>query len=324
MIKFPSINQFRHVKKAVGFEFGSTDKVLQFSGSVKLHGTNAAIVVSMSDGEPAITYQSRNNEITADDDNAGFANYMSQIDKSVIVAMACGYLREGVEKVVLFGEWCGGNIQKGVAVAELEKMFVIFAVKVFKDDPENGEWAGLNPVLGSAEHRIFNADWFETYSIDIDFSAPEMSVNELVSITEKVEAECPVGKNFGVSGVGEGVVWRCTNNPSSELWFKVKGDKHSVTKVKKLVEVDAVKLGSIVEFVDRVVTDSRVKQGIDYLSEQSLEVSRKSTGQFLSWFFADIMKEESDVMEASGLTKKDVSSRIGERARGMFFAATDY
>jgi hypothetical protein len=151
-----------------------------------------------------------------------------------------------------------------------------------------------------------------------------MSVNKLVAITEQVEAECPVGKNFGVSGVGEGVVWRCTDNPTSELWFKVKGEKHSVTKVKKLVEVDTVKLGSIVEFVERVVTDARVKQGIDYLSEQGLDLSRKSTGQFLSWFFADIMKEESDVMEKSGLVKKDVSSRIGEKARGMFFAATDY
>jgi hypothetical protein len=324
MIKFPSINQFRHVKKAVGFAYGSTNTVLQFNGTVKLHGTNAALVVSMSGGEPAITYQSRNNEITTETDNAGFANYMSQIDKSVIIGIASGYLREGVEKVVLFGEWCGSGVQKGVAISELEKMFVIFAVKVFKDDPENGEWADLNPTVGSTAHRIFNSTLFETYSVDIDFNAPEMSVNKLVAITEQVEAECPVGKNFGVSGVGEGVVWRCTDNPTSELWFKVKGEKHSVTKVKKLVEVDTVKLGSIVEFVERVVTDARVKQGIDYLSEQGLDLSRKSTGQFLSWFFADIMKEESDVMEKSGLVKKDVSSRIGEKARGMFFAATDY
>jgi hypothetical protein len=250
-----------------------------------------------------------------------------EVGMAALIDIATPLLSPEVERVVIYGEWCGQGIQKGVAISELDKMFVIFAVKTFDFDDEEGEWVdilGYADDLVNEEFRIFNSEMFPTYAAKVDMSNPEMSVNDLVAITQAVEAECPVGKHFGVSGVGEGVVWRCEQNPTSRLWFKVKGDKHSVAKVKKLVEVDAEKLGSIVEFVERVTTEARVNQGIEYLKEQGLDVSRKSTGQFLSWFFADIMKEEADVLEASGLVKKDVSGKIGEKARAMFFDAVDF
>lgn len=330
MIKFPSIEQFRNVSRNAKVVFQGENPALDFRGTVKLHGTNAAIVVTNRgcDRVPyEITYQSRNNVITPDNDNAGFARFMSESLGDKAITLAGPFLSSEVEKVVIYGEWCGAGIQRGVAITELEKMFVIFAVKTFDFDDKEGEWVDishLSDCLIDEDSRIFNSEMFQTFDITVDMSNPELSINDMVAMTEQVEAECPVGKYFGVSGVGEGIVWRCQQNPTSRLWFKVKGEKHSVTKVKKLVEVDAEKLGSIAEFVDRVVTDNRVLQGIDYLKEQELEVSRKSTGQFLSWFFADIMKEEADVLEASGLTKKDVSSKIGEKARGMFFATVDF
>ena len=50
----------------------------------------------------------------------------------------------------------------------------------------------------------------------------------MIEITEAVENECPVGKHFGVSGVGEGVVWTCVSEGwnDSGTWFKVKGEAH--------------------------------------------------------------------------------------------------
>lgn len=124
---------------------------------------------------------------------------------------------------------------------------------------------------------------------------------------------------------GEGVVWKGISAgwTSPKYWFKVKGEKHSVSKVKKLVEVDIEKLNSVVEFIDRVVTDNRLKQGVEYLIENDMEVSQKSTGAFLSWVFADVMKEESDVLEVSGLTKKDISRDLGTKARVWYFNYVD-
>jgi hypothetical protein len=61
-----------------------------------------------------------------------------------------------------------------------------------------------------------------------------------VEITMAVEAECPVGRFFGVlSGVGEGVVWKPVDPLYNEgrFWFKVKGEKHSVTMIKQRKEI---------------------------------------------------------------------------------------
>lgn len=64
---------------------------------------------------------------------------------------------------------------------------------------------------------------------------------------------------------------------------------------------------------------NRLNQGIDYLKEMGKELSQRSTGDFLSWVFADIVKEESDVIEASGFEKKDYSGPISAKAKNWFF-----
>lgn len=96
MKKFPSIEQFRNTVKSVQlthdyvgrdtnedpiYEHISDYPVVQFTGTVKLHGTNAAIRIC--NGE--ITYQSRENVITPQKDNAGFATAMSQIPKDKLL-----------------------------------------------------------------------------------------------------------------------------------------------------------------------------------------------------------------------------------------------
>ncbi len=137
MKKFPSIEQFRNVVrevktkhdfKGIGDDgdpiyFHDTPyPVLDFVGTVKLHGTNAS-VVKYSSGE--IRFQSRENEINPSQDNAGFAAYMSgqNIDG----------LFDGLpfnDYFAIYGEWCGGGIQKGVAINGLPKMFVIFGLRI--------------------------------------------------------------------------------------------------------------------------------------------------------------------------------------------------
>ena len=151
MHKFPSIEQFRSVIREVNHRtrFIGMDEetqlpilnegevempTLDYRGSVKLHGTNAAIVYTW---DPlAFDYdfhaQSRKNIITPTKDNAGFAAFAHTRNTEALLAKvmkAVGHLGYTPEVVKIYGEWCGGNIQKGIALNGLDKMFVIFAIR---------------------------------------------------------------------------------------------------------------------------------------------------------------------------------------------------
>jgi len=67
------------------------------------------------------------------------------------------------------------------------------------------------------------------------------------------------------------------------------------------------------------LTENRLKQGLQYLKENGFEVHQKSTGDFLRWIVNDILKEESDTIEASGLEDKKIKALIAQKARQWFF-----
>ena len=330
MFSFPKIRQFKDVIREVkhratyvgrdedGMPIYNSDATLPtlfFMGTVKLHGTNSSVVIN-SDG--IIQAQSRNRVLTIDSDNFGFANFVHEEIGHKLWLEIAEYIKEDFSHVefgpndslVIYGEWCGGGIQKEVAVSELDKMFVVFGLRIIRGGEEaeddEREWIdGSTPVGGIPfemfDERIRHIHNFPGFSMFINFERPGENVNQMVEWTNQVESECPVGKYFEVSGVGEGVVWRCytPGYNSSRFWFKVKGRKHSVSKVKTLAPVDVEKMASLEEFVERTVTEQRLLQGIEYLREMGKDISRSSTGDFLRWVFNDIADEESDAIEAS-------------------------
>lgn len=311
--KYPSIEQFRSIVKQVKSHCDYNNQsypLLCFEGTVKLHGTNAGVVVTP---EGDVYAQSRNNIITPEKDNAGFACFVHS-NKETFLKL--NPYKNTLEDVVIYGEWCGSGIQKGVAISELDKMFVVFGVKV-GDDWLSCDW------MEAKDDSIYSIKSFPTYQITIDFNCPEKVQNDLITITEQVEAECPVGKAFGVSGVGEGVVWSC-DWKDKHLAFKVKGDKHASSKVKKLASVDVDKINNIQEFVEYSVTDNRLNQAIEQVfTLNNLEPDIKETGDFLRWVIGDIMKEELDTLLAAGLEPKDVNSSISKKAREWFINNLD-
>lgn len=323
MKKFPSIEQFRHVIRhvKVNHDFKGVDEggsaiyrhdspypTLTFTGSVKIHGTNAAIV-KYSSGE--IQYQSRENVLSLTRDNAGFYLYMKSIESKIMDLFQIPF----TDHMAIYGEWSGGNIQKGVAVEGLQKMFVIFGIKV--DDgwipTENLNMVDLNSV------HIYNINQFKTWAIDIDFNKPEEVQNKFIQLTEEVEGECPVGLHFGNRGIGEGIVWYHITDDGQLLNFKVKGEKHSVSKVTKLASVDTELIASMNEFVDLAIQEERLIQGLQKLSEGGLEVSQKSTGDFLRWVIGDVLKEEEDTIIKNGWDPKKLNPLISKKAREWFF-----
>jgi len=347
MIAYPETGQFRNVIaeviKSTRRREEDRDKelpVLKFIGTVKLHGTNSAIGYQKDSGHWC---QSRNNIITPQKDNAGFAQAINPLADQFFhdyVLPQCPAIREQYEqgrKVLIFGEWCGDNIQKGVAITGLKKMFVIFKVRIREeivittendtetDGIENEvskhsfwlepkEWSNIK----WHEKSIYNIYDFPNYEIDIDFQNPQLSQNKLIEITEEVERECPVGKYFGITGIGEGVVWTEWAQTRGGLTFKVKGEQHAVSKVKTLAPVDTEKLANIQQFIDYACTENRMRQGLDYLREQQLTTEMKNLGTFMKWLVSDIIKEEKDTMEESNIDPKDVSRGVQNKARIWF------
>jgi len=87
--------------------------------------------------------------------------------------------------IAVYGEWCGNNIQKGVALVELPKMFVIFDIKV--DD----NWIDINSLNIKwnlfNKDNIYNIEQFPTYNINIDFNNPQLIQNKLIELTIKLK-----------------------------------------------------------------------------------------------------------------------------------------
>lgn len=341
MYKFPSIEQFKNVignvkHKTYCIGYDEQDHpimdrnkplpTLKFRGSVKLHGTNAGIELT-KEGE--ILYKSRERILELTADNATFMLSMKNQEahlKDLFNQIKEIYSLDGYLSICIYGEWCGGSIQKSVALNQLDKMYVIFGIKVIgigDEEDLKDVWLDLTKVahIKYEDARIYNILQFPTYEVDIDFSNPQLSQNILVDITEKVETECPVAKAFGVSGIGEGVVWQCIEQgyTSSRYWFKVKGEKHAHKhKVKTLAPVDVEALNSIAEFVQETVCENRLLQGVDKLKENNKPLDNTSIGDFVRWVYNDIVKEEMDTIVASQLDPKKLGNPISSKARIWF------
>jgi len=327
---FPEIGQYRQIVKTITehsryvgrdengcvvYDHSKQLPTYNFIGTVKLHGTNAGVTIN-KEGE--IYAQSRSNIITIEKDNAGFAFFVES-NKDVFRNFFSQLDFNGFDYITIFGEWCGSNIQKGVAINGLQKMFVIFDIKYSFETIEQGDNIYLsNSIIQqfrNIDSNIFNIYDFPTYEIDIDFNKPKETQNEIIRLTLLVEDECPVGKHFGNLGVGEGIVFSYLDEKGNKYRFKSKGLKHSSSKVKTLASVDTDKLNSIKDFVEYAVTENRLTQGIEKVFGINGELDIKLTGEFLRWVVSDVIKEELDTLINNNIEPKEVTSAISVKAR---------
>lgn len=349
MVKFPSIEAFNTTVKnlRMHFQYAGKDEdgkaiydssrtlpALTFRGETKLHGTNGAVCFDTRTNE--FYAQSRERILSMESDNAGF-NFFVQANKTTFMNMITEYFKgdlpEGI--ISIYGEWAGPGIQKGVAISQIPlKSFFIFGLKVSTfpdgDDAEPTVYwldhtaqteriGGSEIILKNNLMSIYNMDQFQTWSIEVDLNRPELIVNELIQLTEHVEAECPVGRFFGISGTGEGIVWSTNLGQNDVIRFKVKGEKHSSSKVKTIAAVDVEKMNNIHEFAEYAVTENRLNQGIEQVFTQYNKVPTvEDTGLFVKWISSDVIKEEMQVMQESGLEPKVVMGAVSKKAAGWF------
>jgi len=327
----------------------SPKPAITFKGTVKLHGTNAGICYSPKTG---ISAQKRSSLLNKEDVGAhmGFNVFVNHTERSeldeLMLSLWKHYCLED-EQITLYGEWAGKGIQKGIGVSELSKAFYIFDCKVFDPTTEEGRWIDISELRPDIDN-VYNIHQFETYSINIDFNTPQLFQERLAKITEKVEMDCPVarqllGKDCNIeitipeasivvpSGtklitqrefkgklIGEGVVWTGFWNDNKYI-FKVKGEKHSSTKVKTLASIDPEVVKSVYAFIAYACTQNRVDQGI-----QEVDAKEKSDmPKLLKWVANDIMSEEATTLKDNNLEWKQVAGECNNRVRQLFFAKLD-
>jgi hypothetical protein len=355
-IKWPSISQFRHVVSALQHKFQSTGErneqgkmvldaaiplpVLKYKGTVKLHGNNASVTFNLKTAE--VVTQGRDIILNEKNTNHGFfhkAAAHEELYRQLCLRLLSATASETKEFLaaqpsaclVLYGEWCGRGIHKKCAIHQLDPMFVVFRVGLageLEDDDDasaNRAFFWFNDDLVTAtmdeqalaDARIFSIGRFPTYVQTFDFNDPNAILQNVIATTLEVEKMCPVGQHFGVSGLGEGVVWRC-EEPGYEhprFWFKIKGDEHKNSKIKDDSVVDPEVAADIAKFVSNTVTESRLEQARAYLEARGVPFAVESRGEFLAWVSRDILREEADLIQAAGTDKKLLTRAINAAAK---------
>jgi hypothetical protein len=286
---------------------------LRYRSKVKLHGTNCAV---QAHGD-SVTCQGRTTILTPAADNRGFAAWVEQ-HRGYFCALPAG--------TVLFGEWCGPGVERGMAVSRLpRKVFAIFASQ--RDGRlcvEPDELEALLPREGRPED-LHVLPW-EQDEIELDYRSPqslEAAAERLNARVAEVEAQDPwVMRTFGLSGLGEGLVLYPVGEVPADperyaRWmFKAKGEKHRTVATHKAVAVRPEAQASVDAFVRHVLTEARLQQGLAEACAGARDP--RQTGAFLAWIAADVQKETVAELEASALTWAAVEKAVRARARAWF------
>src|SRR5574337_514184 len=328
-IAWPEIGGFHNVRKYTAAsahpEILNGQSVVFYKPKVKLHGTNAAVQFHLD--TLTLVCQSRESIITPEKDNAGFARWVND-RKDVWTMTLKNRLDSGV---IIYGEWCGPGIQKGVAIAQIpKKVFAVFAIRPLDSDELIVEPQDIQAVVGGLPD-VYILPWYnEGLEVDWAESSEELTkdtafINEWVGA---VEANDPwVQATFNVQGTGEGLVFYPRSDEHlgftnfSNLVFKAKGEKHKNIATAKPAQVDASVAAGIDAFVAMVLTEARLEQGATKVSpDGALTYDMKNTGKFVTWVSADVEKETQDELTASGLTFKQVQKAISDKARAWYIA----
>jgi hypothetical protein len=298
---------------------------ISFVGTVKLHGTHADIRI---DSDDRIVLQSRNVvDLQPAKDNAGFATAMSKKTKALLrlrdiiitrfVQLNPNMPIERDQPVLIAGEWIGQSIQKGVAVSQLSKRFVIISISI------NGRWQNDSDYgcIALPNHDIYNVSRAGVFKSTLHPEDPQRTIAELEILADQVAAQCPFAATFGLEGAGEGIVWKpaeAAYNANPALWFKTKGGRFKPTFVAphKQSTDGSKQKREVAAAVARVwASEQRLEQGLEYLQEIGTKREMRALSMFLKWVQNDIMVEEKGCIAEQKIDKQTLNIEIAKIAK---------
>lgn len=300
-IAFPHIEGLKKLKHTLRNGYEDLPQRLRFRGTVKLHGTNAAIGQLVREG--GLFPQSRSRLIEIDCDNHGFAAFVAagSMGKTSKLQVLFERVRRllPLEKaegsVHLFGEWAGKGVQKAVAVSTMPKFFSIFAVWV---DDAFVDMSTLQDIH-DVDAGIYNVFQFGEYFAELDRFDVLSSTKELEKTTNDVSEACPAGLFLGTTGKGEGIVWTCLECPNDpNLWFKTKGKEFSS-------EAPAIRGNSSLEtaaseFAAATLVPWRLEQAEAFAFEKTGCIKARIP-LIIQWVVDDALREEGQDVPAESL-----------------------
>ena len=193
-IKMPSIKQYRDIVRDViaeaqyigqdsnddpVFDPSIQPPVARFHGTVKIHGTNASLVCS----EEGFYPQKKTGPVTIEKDNAGFAFFVSTRPELHTKLENIRQIMQA-DTVVVYGEFAGLGIQKGVGVSSLPKTFYPFGIKYINS---TGTYWVRNPkvLLETLDTvpSVKSVYGFDTFSVEVDFSNPKPALDKMQQLT---------------------------------------------------------------------------------------------------------------------------------------------
>jgi hypothetical protein len=248
------------------------------------------------------------------------------------------WLQAIVPGTVVFGEWCGPGIQKGMALNQIpSKVFAVFAVLDIRD-LENRKLltspAAIASMLDTTKvPGVHIIPWYNNgeFTVSVNWDAtPE----ELAPVLDQINAEvhavelCDpwVKATFGIEGMGEGLVFYPWGNGTPEgiclRMFKAKGEKHKTVATKAPAQAEPEVAKSLAEFATLVLTEARLDQGAQAVRPDGAPMAYdlKRMGDFLKWVAKDVDKECQTELSASGLNTKAVMKAVSEHARKWYLA----
>ncbi|KAE8453328.1 hypothetical protein EG329_011396 [Mollisiaceae sp. DMI_Dod_QoI] len=302
---------------------------VRLTGTVKLHGTHADLVISHDN---KIRLQSRNKlSLDPEHDNYDCAKHILPLEQQILKLrdqFAARYRELNgknsiqIERpIIIAGEWIGPKIQKSVALTKLpRRMFVILGANI------NNSWVPDQKYshIHDEDTGFYNISRAGFYHEELNILDREASEKRLMKLTLDVEKECPFAKTFGISGVGEGIVWKAAHplGAEAQFWLKTKGPLHSVSNTDKLVtdqkmaNADARERAKV--FAEACVGEMRLEQGWDFLGEMGKERNKSDMAEFVKWLCQDVEVEERKNIDEVGVDRKLLRKAIGVIGREWY------
>ncbi|KAF2000864.1 hypothetical protein P154DRAFT_522145 [Amniculicola lignicola CBS 123094] len=335
---FPKItNHVKEIVKTLRYierkgEVTPSNEPIPIIGTVKLHGTHGDIVCYNDD---TLSFHSRNTVLTPQTDNLGFCNAMIAPDRTRAIIALRDQIRtrwkslnpdkelDPDKVLILAGEWIGHKVQKGVAISELSRRFVICSINVDGEWVFDRDYADIEAPKADI-YNISRSGYYESILYPDQF---EKTASELEPLADKIAARCPFAESFDVIGEGEGLVWKLVPYIGiPELWFKTKGGKFKPTfqpAPKKLAPGDSgEKLEQAKELATGWCSEARLEQGWDYLREKGLPQNLKGVGRFLKWVQVDILQEEKGYINDNEVDEKILKQEIIRIAKVWYVQRT--
>ena len=287
-IKFQHIEYFNEfIYKLQRDAYKINQDKITLKGITKINGTNVSIVFD----DDEVRLQGRNLLLKKENDSYGFIEFMTKEKINWLRLQLRKYISE-YNTVIVYGEYAGNKIGEKIATSYFKMFFAPFCIRIINKKEKTDKIIIPEDLkLWNEEYRIFG-NFKPDFEIEVNIKENLNWLKERVlEYTSIYKNKCLFCEKLGLSNrfnleynCGEGIVWHYELN--NEIFF----------------------------FKSKIETESRMKQGLEYLKELSLKETIENIKIFINWVIEDCLREDKIFIENNNLSLKNVKKVVGNSA----------